>query len=250
MATSFEISTRIVEAILARKLAPGSRLGEQQLAGLFDCSRTLIREALMRLTARGMVTVSARRGWFVIEPSFEQAREAFEARLVIETGLLRGVERLEKPALRRLREHIRRQKAAVKGDDVGLRSFLLGDFHVCLAECLGNGLLAETVRDLTARTTLSAMRHQSDQDAAKSCVEHQRVVEALQTGAMARAERLMADHLGTWQAKLRIPAEPDALAELRQALQPVKPARRPGARASRESRKSLPADTTSVGEMS
>jgi hypothetical protein len=106
------------------------------------------------------------------------------------------------------------------------------------------------VRDLTARTTLSAMRHQSDRDAAKSCAEHQRVVEALQAGDMARAERLIADHLGTWQAKLHIPAEPDALAQLRQALQPVKVARRPWARASREGRKSLPAVTINLGERS
>ncbi|MET0543973.1 MAG: GntR family transcriptional regulator, partial [Variovorax sp.] len=34
-----EISARIVEAVMGRKLAPGSRLGEQQLAMLFDCSR-------------------------------------------------------------------------------------------------------------------------------------------------------------------------------------------------------------------
>ena len=46
-------------------------------------------------------------------------------------------------------------KPASKGDDVGLRSFLLEDFHVCLAECLGNTLLADTLRDFTARTTLN-----------------------------------------------------------------------------------------------
>lgn len=34
-----DISTRIIEALMAQKLAPGSRLGEQQLAMLFDCSR-------------------------------------------------------------------------------------------------------------------------------------------------------------------------------------------------------------------
>ena len=44
----------------------------------------------------------------------------------------------------------------MQGDDVGTRSFLLGDFHVCLAECLGNNLLADTLRDFTARTTLIA----------------------------------------------------------------------------------------------
>jgi DNA-binding GntR family transcriptional regulator len=126
MATSSEISDRIIEAVMAKKLPPGSRLGEQQLAMLFDCSRTIVREALTRLAARGIVTVSARRGWYVVEPSQEEAREAFEARRVIETGLIRSMKGIDKPALKRLRAHLAREQAAVKGTDVGVRSFLLG----------------------------------------------------------------------------------------------------------------------------
>src|SRR5688572_32262478 len=103
-----EISARIVEAVMAQKLAPGSRLGEQQLAMLFDCSRTIVREALMQLTARGIVTVSARRGWFLIEPSLDEAREAFEARRVIELGLIRSAGRIGKPGLRALKTHLQR----------------------------------------------------------------------------------------------------------------------------------------------
>jgi len=224
MTTASEISERIMEAVMAQKLAPGSRLGEQQLAMLFDCSRTIVREALTRLAARGIVTVSARRGWYVVEPSQDEAREAFEARRVIETGLIRATARIDKPAVQRLRAHLAREKAAIAGADVGLRSFLLGDFHVCLAECLGNSLLAETLRDFTARTTLIAMRYQSSADAAQSCAEHVQIVQALEAGDLARAEELMAAHLATWQRKLHLPAEADPLAELRAALAPVKDA--------------------------
>lgn len=221
--TSSDISERILEAVLARKLAPGARLGEQQLAMLFDCSRTIVREALTRLAVRGIVTVSARRGWYVVEPSQDEAREAFDARRVIETGLIRNAESVDKAALKRLRAHIAREQAAVAGSDVGLRSFLLGDFHVCLAECLGNTLLADTLRDFTARTTLIAMRSQSSADAAQSCAEHVQIVEALDAGDLARAEKLMAQHLLTWQRKLHTPAEADPLARLRDALKPVRP---------------------------
>ncbi|MEO7642683.1 MAG: GntR family transcriptional regulator, partial [Ramlibacter sp.] len=183
--------------------------------------RTIVREALMRLAARGIVTVSARRGWYVVEPSQDEAREAFEARRVIETGLIRSMTGVGKPALKRLRAHLVREQAAVKGTDVGVRSFLLGDFHVCLAECLGNSLLAETLRDFTARTTLIAMRYQSPGNAAQSCAEHAQIVEALEQGDLPRAERLMAEHLGTWQAMLQLPAEADPLAQLRDALMPL-----------------------------
>jgi DNA-binding GntR family transcriptional regulator len=221
MVTSSDISNRIIEAVMAQKLAPGARLGEQQLAMLFDCSRTLVREALMRLAARGIVTVSARRGWYVIEPSEDEAREAFEARRVIETGLIRSMKTVDKAAIRNLKNHLTREKAAVKGSDVGLRSYLLGDFHVCLAECLGNTLLADTLRDFTARTTLIAMLYQSSHDAAQSCEEHVEIVEALEKGDLARAEQLMAAHIGSVQAALRLHASPDPLARLRDALAPM-----------------------------
>jgi len=216
-----DISQRIVEAVLAQKLAPGARLGEQQLAMLFDCSRTIVREALTRLAARGIVTVSARRGWYLISPSQDEAREAFEARRVIELGLLRDGAPLGKPALVRLKKHLQQEKAALRGDDVGARSFLLGDFHVCLAECLGNGLLADTLRDYTARTTLIAMLYQSSHEAAASCQEHVAIVAALEKGDRARAEALMAEHLANVQAALRLPALTDPLDQLRSALAPL-----------------------------
>ena len=107
MAHASDISTRIIEAIMAQKLAPGARLGEQQLAMVFDCSRTIVREALTRLAARGIVTVSSRRGWYVIEPSLSEAREAFEARRVIEMGLIRCTTEVSKAAIKTLKAHIK-----------------------------------------------------------------------------------------------------------------------------------------------
>ena len=220
--TSSDIADRIVEAILAQKLAPGARLGEQALSILFDCSRTLVREAMMQLTARGIVTVSSRRGWYVVQPSEAEAREAFEARRVIETGLIRSAPPMDKVKLGKLKQHIQEEKAALKGNDIGRRSYLLGDFHVCLAECLGNQLLADTLRDFTARTTLIAMLYQSTHDAEQSCQDHVDIVAALARGDAAAAEALMAHHIGDVQQALTLgSAQIDPLAELRQALAPI-----------------------------
>ena len=253
MTTSSGIAQRIVEAVLAQKLEPGSRLGEQQLAMVFDCSRTLVREALMRLAARGIVTVSSRRGWYVVQPSPDEAREAFEARRVIETGLIRCVGPLGAGALKSLKRHVQQEQAALKGTDVGLRSFLLGDFHVCLAECLGNSLLADTLRDLTARTTLIAMRYQSSHDAAQSCADHVQIVAALERGDVAQAEALMLRHIGQVQAGLQL-REPgaDPLAQLRDALTPLAaPAVAQGLHTSSppKSRKKPDADPTYLGAL-
>ncbi|MEO8751173.1 MAG: GntR family transcriptional regulator, partial [Casimicrobiaceae bacterium] len=221
MPSSSDIADRILEAILAQRLAPGTRLGEQQLAVIFAVSRTIVREALTRLSERGVVTVNARRGWYVIEPSPEEAQEAFTARRVIELGMLRHVRTVEGATVRRLKAHLARERSAVRGNDIGARSFLLGDFHVCLAECIGNGLLADTLRDLTARTTLIAMLYQSSHEAEQSCDEHVEIVAALEAGDFGRAEALMSTHIGGVEAELRRAPVPDALAHLRDALAPV-----------------------------
>lgn len=214
------IADRIVDAILAGRLAPGQRLGEQALADLFGCSRTLVREAMARLSARGMVEVNARRGWFVVQPSLDEAREAFGARLALETGLLHGLEGpLPKTALRQLKDHVARERAAIRAGDPGERSWLLGDFHVCLAECAGNGLLADIVKDLTARTTLIATLYQSTHAASESCAEHAQIVAALEAGDLPGAIALLRAHIGSVARHLgQDAATDDPLAPLRTAL--------------------------------
>lgn len=221
MQTSADISERLLEALLAGKFEPGSRIGEQDLAAVFGCSRTIVREALTRLSARGLVNVSPRRGWYVVEMTREQAREVFESRRIIEVGILSNAKQVSAESLRRLDAHIRRQEAAFASDNAGLRSFLLGDFHVCLAQCLGNNILAETLRDLTVRTTLAAMRFQSREDAARSFNEHRTIVEILHTGDVGAAASAMSAHLGTWDVKLSVPPAHDSVSRLREALQPV-----------------------------
>jgi DNA-binding GntR family transcriptional regulator len=220
MATAEDIGDRIVRAVLSRRLLPGERLGESALATLFGCSRTIVREALNRLAARGIVTVQPRRGWFLVEAGAKEVREAFEARLIIETGLLRRAIAPSARELAKLQAHIARQRAALDGDP-DRRSLVLGDFHVYLAECLGNGLLAATLRDLTVRTTLTALHHQSRDEAAQSFAEHLEILEALEAGDMPKAEARMAAHLGSWEKKLRVPSHGDELTRLRDALAPA-----------------------------
>jgi len=219
-----QIADRIVDAILAGRLAPGQRLGEQALADLFGVSRTLVREAMARLSARGMVEVNARRGWFVVQPSLDEAREAFGARLALETGLLHGLAGPLPPAsLQRLKDHVADERAAIAGGDAGERSWLLGDFHVCLAECAGNSLLADILKDLTARTTLIATLYQSTHAAGASNAEHALIVAALEAGDTALAIERLRAHIGSVCEHLGQQATADdPLAPLRAALTPLK----------------------------
>ena len=217
-----QIANRIVDAILAGRIAPGQRLVEQSLADVFGVSRTLIREAMARLSARGMVEVNARRGWFVVQPSRDEAHEAFAARIAVETGILNALAApLAKGPLTRLKQHVKAEQAAICGEDAGQRSYLLGDFHVCMAECLGGALLADILRDLTARTTLISTLFQSHQDAAQSCAEHAQIVAALESGDRVQAIALLKKHIQAVANSLGTPTvQDDPLMRLRTALEP------------------------------
>ena len=196
------IAQQVVQSILNRKLRPGERLGEKELAELFGVSRTLIREALMELQARGFVEVRSRRGWYVVEPSFEEARETYAARLVIEPGLLRDAGKPLQSVLRTLRSHIAEERKAIAAADAGARSVLLADFHVCLADCLGNRFLAGVMVDLSARTTLVSALYQSQSAAQASNDDHAQIVAALAAGDSSLAETLMRRHIESLAARL------------------------------------------------
>ena len=217
------IAERVVEAILAQKLAPGERLGEQALATNFGVSRTMVREALMQLQARGFVAVQSKRGWFVVEPSADEARDAFAARRIVEAGILAEAGRPLQKVIRTLRRHLADEQRAIDGADAATRAFLLADFHVCLAEQMGHRLLVDVLRDLTARTTLAATLYQSKHEASQSCAEHAGIVDALEAGDTATARALLLSHIGSVEQALQVEhaATPDAPARLRATLAPV-----------------------------
>jgi DNA-binding GntR family transcriptional regulator len=216
------IAERVVQSILAQKLAPGERLGEQALADHFGVSRTMVREALMQLQARGFVEVQPKRGWYVVRPSTDEARDAFAARRIIEAGILATEGKPLAQTIRSLRRHIAQEREAIDGADAATRAFLLADFHVCLAQEMGHRLLCDVLRDLTARTTLAATLYQSRHDASASCSDHEAIVSAMERGDMADARRRMLAHIGQVEEALQTnPTGPSQADRLSATLAPL-----------------------------
>ena len=206
-----QIANRIVDAILAGRIAPGQRLVEQSLADVFGVSRTLIREAMARLSARGMVEVNARRGWFVVQPSRAEADRGLRGAHARRNRHAQRARRAPGEGAAGAPQAARQGRAG--GDRAvttpSQRSYLLGDFHVCMAECLGGALLADILRDLTARTTLISTLFQSHQDAAQSCAEHAQIVAALESGDRAQAIALLRQHIQAVANSLGAPSTQD-----------------------------------------
>jgi DNA-binding GntR family transcriptional regulator len=189
------IAQAISRAIASHRLLPGAKLAEQKLADHFGVSRTLVRQALFQLSQNRLVKLEPARGAFVAAPTVEEARQVFAVRRMLESELARTFAREATPArIKALREHIAQEKAAASGDSTR-RNELLGDFHVRMAELLGNEVLAQILRELVSRSSLISLMYQREGAAEHSQAEHVALVRALAARDEDRAAQLMTEHL-------------------------------------------------------
>ncbi|MDO5690977.1 MAG: GntR family transcriptional regulator [Pseudomonadota bacterium] len=208
----------LTRAIVDHRLHSGTKLVEQTLANHFGVSRTLVRQALFQLSQKRLVTLEPSRGAFVASPSADEARQVFVVRRMLEVELTRAFVSQATPAhIDTLRQHVEQEQAAVARGDVAGRTELLGDFHVVMAELLGNAVLAEVLRDLLARCAIAILMYQSSSAAHDSVAEHAQLVECFATGDVTQAVELMRAHLDHVEAGLHLD-QPMPTHDLKSAL--------------------------------
>jgi DNA-binding GntR family transcriptional regulator len=201
--TTNSIVEALTRAIVEHRLLPGAKLAEQKLASHFGVSRTLIRQALFQLSQNKLIRMEPARGAFVAAPSVQEAQQVFSVRRMIEAEMVRAFLQDVTPAkIKALRTHIQQEREAVSLEDVPGRTELLGDFHVRMAELMGNLVLAQILGELISRCALITLMYQSRNAAQHSSDEHEAIVAALADKDEALAVRLMNDHLVHVEASL------------------------------------------------
>jgi DNA-binding GntR family transcriptional regulator len=194
-ATRFIVDS-LTRAIVDHRLQPGSKLAEQKLADHFGVSRTLVRQALFQLAQNRLIRLEPARGAFVAAPNATEARQVFAVRRMLEAEMTRAFVRDATPArIKALKEHVAQEKAAVEKEDAAGRTELLGDFHVRMAELMGNEVLAQILGELISRCALITLMYQTASAAEHSQEEHAEIVRAIAAKDEARAVRLMDEHL-------------------------------------------------------
>jgi DNA-binding GntR family transcriptional regulator len=204
-----EIVEKIYTAVLEHRLAPGTKLGEDRLASIFSTSRARVREVLARLANERVVDLIPQRGAFVAKPTVEQASDVFEARRLIEPGIVRRlIARLDANTLTALREHQRKEAEARRIDDKRAIVRLSGEFHLLLAELAGNSALVRPMRELSTITCLIIFLY--DAPTATSCRadDHAQIVAAIAAKDAAKAEALMLHHLDDIEQSLKLEGSP------------------------------------------
>lgn len=200
-----EIYERIYIAILEHRLHPGTKLGEDRLAKIFDVSRARVREVLGRLAHEQIVELYPQRGAFVAKPTPQQAMDVFEARRLIEPAILkRLISHLTPDKVARLRQHQELELDARRRDDRRAVVRLSGEFHVLVAELAGNGALLRSLRELSTLTCLVIFLYDAPTSMSCRADEHSDIIDAIAKRDVARAEKLMRAHLDHIESSLSL----------------------------------------------
>lgn len=232
-ATADTVFERIVDAIRAHRLTPGTRLVEERLGAHFGVSRTIVRHGIVRLAQAGLVDMSPNRGARIAWPDAARTREVFDARLLIETELAaRAARASDGAAVARLRAHLRLEDAArAKGDRLELVR-LTGVFHAIVADLAGNATLARTLAEYETVTCLALLAHARGGDSGCPPHEHADIVAEIEARDAKRASSLMRAHLAHVLEGLDLTGAPEGL-EAALALPVVPTNRRRQTRSSR-----------------
>jgi DNA-binding GntR family transcriptional regulator len=197
------IVAAVTQAIVEHRLLPGAKLVEQKLGDRFGVSRTIVRQAMFRLSELKLVRLEPARGAFVAAPSITEAREVFAVRRMVESQMLRELVARIKPAdVKALRAHLKMERDAVTRIDVASRTRLLFDFHVRLAQVLGNQVLVGLLQELVSRCSLITLMYQSADNAQASHAEHAALLKAIEAKDAELAVRLLQAHLNTVEHQL------------------------------------------------
>jgi DNA-binding GntR family transcriptional regulator len=214
------IRDQLRDAIVDRRLAPGTKLSENEVGALFDVSRTVARAALQMLTFEGLVRTERNRGAFVANPSPDEARQLFAARRVVEPGIaVSAAERLSHADAAAFRLQLEKEAGLLAELGPSARRAEIkasGDFHLMLASVAGNTILQRFMEELVARSSLVIALY--GRSGASSCGhgDHLAILEALERRDGERAASLMLHHIDHIEADLDLRVK-QGLA-LRQAL--------------------------------
>ncbi len=211
----------ILKAISQKRLKPGTKLGEDALAQVFETTRIHIRQVLAHLVSRHIVTHFPNRGAFIYRPTVQEARDIFAARRVLETATVNAVmNNLTDEARTKLRIHIGRETGHDRNDRWASLA-LTADFHILIAELTGNTVLLDFAKELMLRTSLAIATFEVPGSPDCSPDAHPVIADLMLAGDRAGALAAMEKHLDEIEHRLHLGAtapDPDDIVAIFQDI--------------------------------
>ena len=194
---SQRLRDEIENEILTGQLAPGHRLDEVALANRFGVSRTPIREALLQLSAAGLIEVRPRRGATVASVGAERLIEMFEVMAELEGLAARLATRRHTDAdIKAIMDAHEACRQAASAGDSDAYYYENERFHYAIYHASHSQFLIEQCSTLHRRLKpYRRLQLRVRNRVARSFAEHEQFVTALLAGDGERASRALHDHV-------------------------------------------------------
>lgn len=189
----------IRRAILLGKLKPGDHLPEEMLAAMTGTSRTPVREALRRLAAEGLATVSNRHR-FVTEFSYEEVVIIFDIRAQLESyATAVAAAKITDEELARLANIIEQIDLIEEDSEDAIERFvtLNTDFHSLIVDASRSGQLRQLIAPASALPLVLLKKFMLDQrvNMKRSNQQHRDILAALTQRNSEWARSAMSGHI-------------------------------------------------------
>ncbi len=195
---------RIRAAIIYGEIEAGRIHSAPALAARMGVSVTPVREALLELTNRGMVTQVRNRGFRVVGQTAEDVEAVLELRELLEvpmTASLAG--RLGARELAGFRELVDAGTEAARRGDLGEFLDLDRRFHLGLLRRAGNPRVADVVDQALDQLRLAAFATPAGRTSLVPVAEgHGTIVDAIAGGDRTAVERAVREHLALTRTSL------------------------------------------------
>ena len=172
------------------------RLDERQLSLSLGVSRTPIREAMTLLEQEGLLRTVPRRGIFIVRKTKRQIVEMIEMWAAIESMAARlATLHASDEDIAQLRKMFDEFRNSTPGEHIEEYSDANIAFHQAIIRLSGSHLMGQTLENLFIHVrAIRRMTIAHSDRAARSIVDHMRIIEALEKRDTELAERLVRQH--------------------------------------------------------
>ncbi|MEI2805315.1 MAG: GntR family transcriptional regulator [Albidovulum sp.] len=196
-------------AILDQALAAGTKLPEDSIGERLGVSRTIVRQALARLSGEGLVELRPHKGACVAQPSLQDARNIFAVRQALEALVVDTLAGgLTPQQLRQLEAHVDAEDHARASNSANSIQ-LAGEFHVLLALLTDNDLLSRYVTEVVSRSSLILSLYGRPHSSDCAVSEHRAILRALVNSDHGTASSLMAEHIDAITTRALLKGNPE-----------------------------------------
>lgn len=208
------------QAIFEHRLAPGTKLSEDEVGQVYGVSRTIVRSALQSLAHSQLVTIERNRGAFIASPTIREAHEVFEARALIEPRVAAmAAKQLDQKNITKLNKHIDAEHAAMALGDKGKALALSGEFHLEIARIAAHDVFTDFVQSLVKRSSLIIALYWKRPDTTCESHSHHALMNAFTAGDAVAAEEVMRSHIVDLHSGLDLHSKKPVQMSLADALQ-------------------------------